>query len=119
MEFLTTLCALYSFINALYIELLRKRNFFFRGGKAKVGVLGEESRCFGGGKSVFWGWGDKLVFGVRGNPRAPPPSLCFSVVFVLFMVGCGGFCLDIREYIKVLYYGSTNRLYTLLYHYKS
>ena len=27
-EFLTTLCALYSFINALYIELLRKRNIF-------------------------------------------------------------------------------------------
>ena len=27
-EFRTTLCALHSFINALYIELLRKRNIF-------------------------------------------------------------------------------------------
>ena len=44
-EFLTTLCALYSFINALYIELLRKRN-------------------------IFRGSGDKQVFGVRGNSRA-------------------------------------------------
>ncbi len=49
-EFLTTLCALYSFINTLYIELLRNRNIF-KGG--------------GGG-----GGGNKLVFGVRGNPRA-------------------------------------------------
>ena len=39
-EFLTSLCALYSFTNALYIELLRKRNIFRRG---------EESWCLGEG----------------------------------------------------------------------
>ena len=36
-EFPTTLCALYSFINALYIELYRKRNVF-RGGGGKADV---------------------------------------------------------------------------------
>ena len=43
-EFLTTLCALYSYINALLIL-----NSYGKGGR-----------------------GDKLAVGVRGNPRATP-----------------------------------------------
>ena len=40
-EFLTTLCALYYFISALYIELLRKRNIFMGEGISWSLGLGE------------------------------------------------------------------------------
>ena len=56
-EFLTTLCALYSFI----IELLRKRNIFCGGGKLVL---------FGGRGGGEKG-GDKLVFGIREIPELP------------------------------------------------
>ena len=37
-DFLTTLCTLYSFINALYVELVKKIIILRGGGKRKAGV---------------------------------------------------------------------------------
>ena len=64
-EFHTTLCALYSLLMLFNIEVLK--HFQERGG----------------------GGGGKLVFGVRGNPRAPP--LNETLVCVDSSVFCGFF----------------------------
>ena len=69
-EFLTTLCALHSFINALYIELLRKRNIFRRGG--------------GGGGGINW----SLWLGeITGFPPPPPPFLVRYIIRYILETG--------------------------------
>ena len=37
----------------------------------------------------------------------------WTPLFVVVVVGCGGFCLDKLEYLKVLYHGSANLVFTL------
>ena len=86
------------------MELLRKRNIF----------RGEGKWVFGGGGGRW----NKLFFGVSGNYRATPLNetvLCVDspvYFFLLFWFGCGGFWLDIFEYLKVLYHEIANLLYT-------
>ena len=82
------------------IELLRKRNIF-RGG---IGGRG----------------GDKLVFGIRDNPRPPPPKrnpAWTPKFFLLFFwsaeVASTWINLDKLEDLKVLYHGSDNHPYNL------
>ena len=85
-DFLTTLCALYSFSNALYVELVRK--IIILKGE-------EESWCF---------MVDKLIFlvsaslpnesGVRGLPL-------FFLLFFLFFVRLWWLLLDILQYLKI------------------
>ena len=77
------------------IELLKKRNIVSKGGEG------------GGG-------GERLVFGIRDNPRASPPKRnpAWTPIFFLFVLfGWGGFYLDILENLKVLYHGSANLPY--------
>ena len=59
---------------------------------------------------------NKLDFGVRENPRASHINetlVCGLHSCSLFCYGRDGFCLDIIEYLKVIYHGSANLPYLL------
>ena len=87
--------------------------------RKKRNIFREGSRRGEGGGETNWSLG-------LGEIPGLPPFLNETRVCVwtqLFwggggLVGCGGFCLDILEYFKVLYLGSANLPYSR-YHYKS
>ena len=81
-----------------------------------------------GGKLVFGRGGIKLVFeglsinwslglgeiqGLPPPPPPPPPPMKPWCVWTPLLLCCCGFCLDILEYLNVLYHGSANLPYTL------